>query len=173
MSTSLSTLNSSTGSFSSLSPKQRWVVQPNQRGTIDIIWSCVTTLAICCWVMLHLNLPARTDSQWTLFVRKARWLVLALLAPELVMLFACGQWASAKRSVQRYARIRPIGLDYDTCFLRRQWRLRPPGTRLCGVSHNGQASPLSCPARASPYAHYHEGRDLGQKQGGYVCENNR
>lgn len=50
--------------------------------------------------MLHLNLPARTDSQWTLFVRKARWLVLALLAPELVMLFACGQWASAERSVR-------------------------------------------------------------------------
>lgn len=49
--------------------------------------------------MLHLNLPAGTDKQWSLFLRKARWLMLALLAPELVMLFACGQWASAKRSV--------------------------------------------------------------------------
>ena len=78
---------------------QGWVDSPNQRGTIDIIWSCVTTLAICCWVMLHLNVPAKTDNHWSLFLRKARWLMFALLSPELVMLFACGQWASAQRSV--------------------------------------------------------------------------
>ena len=78
---------------------QGWVDSPNQRGTIDIIWSCVTTLAICCWVMLHLNVPAKTDNLWALFLRRARWLMLALLSPELVMLFACGQWASAQRSV--------------------------------------------------------------------------
>ena len=78
---------------------QGWVESPNQRGTIDIIWSCMTTLAICCWVMLHLNVPAKDDDFWTLFVRRARWLMFALLSPELVMLFACGQWASAQRSV--------------------------------------------------------------------------
>ena len=72
-----------------------WVDQPNQRGTIDIVWSCVTTLAICCSVMIHLNVPAKRDTQWTLTFRKARWLTLALLAPEIVMLFASGQWASA------------------------------------------------------------------------------
>ncbi len=79
--------------------KMGWVDQPNQRGTIGIIWNCVMTLAICCWVMLHLNVPAKTDGLCCLMFRKARWLMLALLAPELVMLFACGQWASAKRSV--------------------------------------------------------------------------
>ena len=49
--------------------------------------------------MLHLNVPAKDDDLWTLFVRRARWLMFALLSPELVMLFACGQWASAQRSV--------------------------------------------------------------------------
>jgi len=76
-----------------------WVSQPNQRGTMDIIWSCLATLFVCVWVMLHLNVPARDDSNWTLFLRRTRWLVVAVLAPELVMLFASGQWASAKRSV--------------------------------------------------------------------------
>lgn len=76
-----------------------WVDQPNQRGTIDIVWSCLATLFVCVWVMLHLNVPAKDDSNWTLFLRRTRWLVLAVLAPELVMLFASGQWASAKRSV--------------------------------------------------------------------------
>ena len=98
--TSLFPIPSANASASQLSAKQGWVSQPNQRGTIDIIWSCFTTLAICCWVMIHLNVPAKTDSTWCLIFRKARWLTLALLAPEVVMLFACGQWASAKRSVK-------------------------------------------------------------------------
>ena len=76
-----------------------WVSQPNQRGTIDIIWSCVATLGICVWAMLHLNVPSQADSQVTLFLRRVRWMTLAILAPELVMLFASGQWASARRSV--------------------------------------------------------------------------
>ena len=76
-----------------------WVAQPDQRGTIDIVRSCVATLFICVWVMLHLNVPAADDSRWTLLIRRIRWLILALLAPELVLLFASGQWASAKRSV--------------------------------------------------------------------------
>ena len=50
--------------------------------------------------MLHLNVPAPTDKIWTMVLRKLRWALLGLLAPELPMLFACGQWASAQRSVQ-------------------------------------------------------------------------
>lgn len=88
-------MNIDTGSLG----KGGWVSSPTQRGTLDIIWSCVSTLAICCWVMVHLNIPAKYDTKWIRFLRKARWLVLAVLAPELVMLFACGQWASAQRSV--------------------------------------------------------------------------
>ena len=77
-----------------------WVPQPNQRGTIDIISSCVTTLAICVWAMLHLNVPASSDSEWALFLRRLRWMGLGVLAPEVVILFASGQWASARRSVK-------------------------------------------------------------------------
>ena len=84
---------------SELQAKLGWVSQPNQRGTLDIIWSCVVTLGICVWAMLHLNVPAESDSQITLFLRRARWMVLAILAPELVLLYAGGQWTSAKRSV--------------------------------------------------------------------------
>ena len=61
--------------------------------------------------MLHLNVPAKDDDLWTLFVRRARWLMFALLSPELVMLFACGQWASAQRSV---ADMHSLGYEYWT-----------------------------------------------------------
>ena len=75
-----------------------WVSQPAERGTMDIIWSCASTVFLCTWVMLHLNVPAKQDSEIRRMVRKSKWFVLALLAPEVIMLFAGGQWASAKRS---------------------------------------------------------------------------
>ncbi|CAA9957302.1 hypothetical protein PTMSG1_00910 [Pyrenophora teres f. maculata] len=82
-----------------IASRRGWVSTPDERGTLDIVWSCVSTLFICLWSMLHLNVPSHKDSFWNIFWRKARWLLLGVLAPEVPMLFACGQWASAKRSV--------------------------------------------------------------------------
>lgn len=77
-----------------------WVDSPNTRGTADIIWPCVSTITLCLYTMLHLNIPAKDDSATTQCLRKLRWLVLSLLAPELPMLFAFAQRASAKNSVR-------------------------------------------------------------------------
>jgi hypothetical protein len=64
--------------------------------------------------MLHLNVPAPKDGFWTIFWRKARWLLLGILAPEVPMMFACGQWSSAKRSVKQM---------HDLGFSESQWTL--------------------------------------------------
>ncbi|KAK5723957.1 hypothetical protein LTR17_013799 [Elasticomyces elasticus] len=79
-----------------------WQESPNERGTLDIIWSCVSALLLCLWTMLHLNVPAKDDKYTAIIGRKIRWLTLAVLAPELPMLFACGQYASAKRSLHDF-----------------------------------------------------------------------
>ncbi|KAI3332847.1 hypothetical protein F4824DRAFT_503631 [Ustulina deusta] len=42
--------------------------------------------------MLHLNLPAASDSERTVAFRKLRWLLLGLLAPELLVMFALAQF---------------------------------------------------------------------------------
>jgi hypothetical protein len=76
-----------------------WVSQPNQRGTIDILWTCLTTLFICLWVQLHLNVPARHEGFFHQSFRRCRWLILGALVPEALLLAAGGQWASAKRSL--------------------------------------------------------------------------
>ena len=89
-----------------------WVPQPNTRGTLDIIWSCASTIFVCVWVMLHLNVPARKDGEITRFIRKLKWFTLAMLAPELVMLFAGGQWASARRSIDE---MKDIGVEGWSC----------------------------------------------------------
>ena len=78
-----------------------WVGSPDQRGTTDTLWSCLSAMLLCLWSMLHLNVPAPTDGFWTILWRKARWLLMGILAPEVPMVIACGQWSSATRSVRR------------------------------------------------------------------------
>ncbi|KAL8766497.1 MAG: hypothetical protein Q9209_006713 [Squamulea sp. 1 TL-2023] len=85
--------------ITSNTPHRGWVGQCDQRGSIDIIWSCLLTIGISLWVMLHLNVPAQHEGFWTCFFRRTKWLILGVLAPETLLLAAGGQWASAKRSV--------------------------------------------------------------------------
>jgi hypothetical protein len=80
-----------------------WASQPNNRGTVDILWSCLFTVFLCTWVMLCLNLPSPHESYWSTFLRKLRWMVLAIMGPEFVLTFAYGQWAAAKASVKDFA----------------------------------------------------------------------
>lgn len=53
---------------------------------------------LCLWSMLHLNLPAPDDTMWTIALDKARWMLLGLLFPELIMCFAYAQMTSAINS---------------------------------------------------------------------------
>jgi hypothetical protein len=41
--------------------------QPNQRGTIDIIWGCVLVLFVCVWAVLHHNVPIKSEGFWSVF----------------------------------------------------------------------------------------------------------
>ncbi len=50
--------------------------------------------------MLHLNLPAASDSERTVAFRKLRWLLLGLLAPELLVMFALAQFKFVQQSVE-------------------------------------------------------------------------
>jgi hypothetical protein len=39
---------------------QGWTPAPNNRGTIDILWSSCLTIFLCSWTALCLNLPPQT-----------------------------------------------------------------------------------------------------------------
>lgn len=80
--------------------------QPNQRGTIDVIWGCVLVLFVCVWAVLHHNVPIKSEGFWSVFTRKFRWAVLAVCAPEMLTLFAVMQWNAANISV---AEMKEIG----------------------------------------------------------------
>ena len=46
-----------------------WASQPNNRGTLDILWSCLFTVFLCTWVMLFLNLPRLQENVFVVTLR--------------------------------------------------------------------------------------------------------
>lgn len=76
-------------------PLTGWYEPPNERGTWDIIVSCVLTLTICVWSALHLNVPTEESKLAERNYRRARWIALGLFAPELVVSTAFGQFLTA------------------------------------------------------------------------------
>ncbi|KAK5120488.1 hypothetical protein LTR85_006143 [Meristemomyces frigidus] len=96
-------LRRSESSSNSSTPTQGWTSQPNGRGTIDIIWSCVFTIFLCSWSVLCVNVPAKTDKQWTILWRRLYLTGLGVLAPEVILQAALGQRLSAARSVKAFS----------------------------------------------------------------------
>ena len=60
-----------------------WQSSPNTRGTSDILTTCIITLLLCVWTAVHLNISP-PESYWEPKIRKTGWLILALLAPEMI-----------------------------------------------------------------------------------------
>lgn len=76
-----------------------WIPEPNGRGTWSILSSCLITISLCVWSAVHLNLPQhrKTSSQ---HLRKFKWLVIGLIAPEVVAFVAWQQRYEARRLIE-------------------------------------------------------------------------
>ena len=59
----------------------------------NIIWSCLTTVFLCLWVVVHPNIPGPSDS---MFVTRLKIMGCMLIAPELVIVWAGRQWFAAR-----------------------------------------------------------------------------
>lgn len=92
--TTLAAGNNSTGP-----ERLGWYNAPNLRGTIDILWSCLSTLFICTWAVLNLNIPAPEDG-WLKTLRKVKWMLVGLIAPEYLLMQAIFQLDDAWRCVK-------------------------------------------------------------------------
>jgi hypothetical protein len=84
-----------------------WHSAPNERGTFSILTICVSTLALCVWTALHLNIPRRASlprsdtPRWRtkmirVISRKGKWVLVGMLAPELLVYLAWDQWLEAR-----------------------------------------------------------------------------
>ena len=65
----------------------------------SIIYSCLSTIFLCTWVALHLNVP-RDPTKVSPF-RRAWFMLGALLAPELVLVFAFSDWEGGSEGLKQ------------------------------------------------------------------------
>lgn len=70
------------------------VIAPDVRSTMDIVWSCTSTILLCCWSIQHLNVPPQFQPKTTrqklmrklfFFWRKVKWMTITLFAPEFIL----------------------------------------------------------------------------------------
>ena len=61
-----------------------WKSSPNSRGTFGISMPCIITMLLCVWTAVHLNVAPIEEGFWKPKLRKVGWLILALLAPEVI-----------------------------------------------------------------------------------------
>jgi hypothetical protein len=90
-----------------------WVDGPNGRGTIDIIWGCFFTIFVATFTVLHLNVPGKNESRIRIFIRKTKWMIIAVVFPEVLTASAFAQYIAARDSVTA---MKTLGYD--------QWTMR-------------------------------------------------
>jgi hypothetical protein len=68
----------------------------NCRKLFDIIWGSLATIFACTWVSVHPNVPSPNQSQLALFWRRLKMMLIAVVAPELMVGFAARQFFAAR-----------------------------------------------------------------------------
>ncbi|KIM34943.1 hypothetical protein M413DRAFT_433832, partial [Hebeloma cylindrosporum] len=74
----------------------------DDRSPYSIFWSCVSTIFACTWIATHPNIPGPKDSQVVVFCRRAALMGFALIAPEIMILWAGRQHRAAKQLTRQY-----------------------------------------------------------------------
>ena len=82
-----------------------WVSTPNTRGTINILYSSLSTIYLCTWTSLCLNIPRPGTRRWRFGLYKFRWQLFTIFFPEVLVATAAEQWLSAWQSVAEFAAI--------------------------------------------------------------------
>ena len=75
----------------------------NQRSTWDIVWSCFATIFACSWVSVHPNVPGKEENGLLIAIHRVKSMFWALIAPELVIIWAARQYFCAKGVQRKYA----------------------------------------------------------------------
>nr|WNZ75644.1 hypothetical protein [Trichoderma harzianum] len=73
-----------------------YVPDPDGRGTLSLLFSCLLTLSLCVWSAIHLDLPPHGETDIEYAYRYLKWSVLGIFGPELVIWAAWRQFISAR-----------------------------------------------------------------------------
>lgn len=82
-----------------------WQQNPGQRGTMNILESCILTIIACTWTIHHPNVPKETPKTMLgKFLHHLKWMTLTILVPEFILaqavdeyLWVCKTWKQMQR----------------------------------------------------------------------------
>ena len=75
----------------------RLTSEPPERGTFRLVISCITTLTICMYSALYLNIHSQGTTKYKRWWTKTWWVLVGIFAPELVLFNAWSQWYTARK----------------------------------------------------------------------------
>jgi hypothetical protein len=78
----------------------------HRRTTWSIVWSCCATIFACTWVALQPNIPGPDETSLTIILRRVKLMMMALIAPELLVVWAMRQWLVSSRLARKYKGMR-------------------------------------------------------------------
>ena len=99
--------NPATNTTTPSNPPYKWVGESKQRSTFSIISLCFSTLIICIWSTLHFNIPAKRYTATRRFFIQVSWMILALLAPEILLYLAMHEWIKANALLKKVHMFHP------------------------------------------------------------------
>lgn len=73
-----------------------FVAEPQGRGTVGLIVSSILTLVLCVWTAMHVDVLDRPLPLRRL-LNKIVWVLVGLLAPEIIIATAYGEWVRARK----------------------------------------------------------------------------
>jgi hypothetical protein len=76
-------------------PLVGWQPNPDRRGALSILKSCILTIIAYTWSIQHLNVPAPSGSRSTRLRRKIRHALMTIFLPEVVLPHAIVERAPA------------------------------------------------------------------------------
>lgn len=75
---------------------REWMTSAQTRGTADILYSCLFTISICVYTAVHLNIPPPGEHPKWQMLRKLKWVLIGIFAPEAVLFTAWWQFLEAR-----------------------------------------------------------------------------
>ncbi|KAJ7227743.1 hypothetical protein B0H12DRAFT_239311 [Mycena haematopus] len=82
------------------------------RKLFDVVWSCLATIFACTWVSVHPNVPPADQSPLMLFWVRLKMMLIAIIAPEVMVGFSAVQCFAARHSSKEFGISRTHGFFF-------------------------------------------------------------
>jgi len=95
-----------TATFPTSDPRVGYQAGCNGRSTLDIVWSCLSTIFICVYTAVHKNISKRRQGRFKSVLTKGVWVLLGVIVPEFILGLASSEFVKAifiTREIRRWS----------------------------------------------------------------------